>query len=340
MVYEYANRLQSRGHSVTVVHPRNEAAQRGTIQYVKSHLWKYKLQLKQRPLISWFDLHPGVRLLLMPDLREHFIPDGDTIIATAYNTAFHVDSYPARKGRKFYLIQSYETWQGPEERVRASWSLPLHKVVVSRWLLRLAQSMGEAERVTHIPPGLEFSQLKISRPISERQAARVGMLAHPNKIKGTRDGLKALEIARERVPALQAVMFGTSSRDVEIPSWIEYVQLPSPGRLLEIYNSCRIFLHPSWIEGWGLPAAEAMACGCALVAAANEGVHEFARDGQNALLAPIKRPDALAERLTEALVNDDLRVRIAESGHQQIQRFTWDRAVNSLEKLLTEQQAR
>jgi glycosyltransferase involved in cell wall biosynthesis len=28
--------------------------------------------------------------------------------------------------------------------------------------------------------------------------------------------------------------------------------------LVEIYNSCRIFLHPSRLEGWGLPAAEAM----------------------------------------------------------------------------------
>ncbi len=334
VVYEYANRLQARGHSVTVVHPRNEDTRQGAVEHLKSHLWKYKLQLKHRPLIPWFKLHPDVGLRLAPDLRERFIPDADAIFATAFSTAFHVNGYSASKGRKFYLIQSYETWQGPEERVKASWKLPLHKVVVSRWLLRIAQEMGEADKATHIPLGLDFSHLNITAPISGRLAPRVGMLAHLNEIKGTRDGVTALELAKKKLPALQAVLFGTHQRFNWFPEWVEYVQLPSPTRLMELYNSCRVFLHPSWLEGWGLPAAEAMACGCALVAAANEGVHEFAVDGENALLAPIKQPDKLARRLVEILTDDDLRIRLAEAGHKQIQRFSWDNAVDSLERLL------
>jgi len=335
VVYEYANRLQARGHEIIVIHPRNEKSLRGAVEFVKGRLWKYKLQLKYNPLIPWFNLHPGIKLLLVPDLSERFIPDSECIFATAYNTAFYVNSYSLGKGRKFYLIQSYETWQGSENKVRASWKLPLNKVVISSWLLKISHELGEADRTTYIPLGLDFSQFKITVPIRDRKIPSVGMLAHPNKIKGTKDGLTALKIAKERIPALRATFFGTHERDTDVPAWIDYVRTPSPKQLLDLYNSCQVFLHPSWIEGWGLPPAEAMACGCVLVASANEGVYEFAVEGKNAMLAPIKRPELLAEKLIEVIVNDDLRIGLAEAGHESIQRFTWDRAVDSLEYLLS-----
>jgi glycosyltransferase involved in cell wall biosynthesis len=271
---------------------------------------------------------------LASDLREECVPDGDVVFATAYQTAFSVNRYSERKGSKFYLIQSYESWSGPEERVRASWSLPLHKVVISRWLLNTAVSFGEAGRTDYIPIGLDFSHFKITTPIDQRQVPRVCMLAHPNEIKGTNDGLTALEIVRSEMPELQAVLFGTHPRSSWLPDWIEYEQLPSLERLLTIYNSCQAFLHPSWQEGWGLPAAEAMACGCALVSTANYGVMEFAADGETALFAPVKAPAELAKQLLLVLHDEELRHRIARNGSERIQYFTWDRAVESLEKLL------
>jgi len=83
-----------------------------------------------------------------------------------------------------------------------------------------------------------------------------------------------------------------------------------------------------------LPAAEAMACGCALVAAANHGVQDFSEHEITALHAPIKQPAALARQLLRAVRDDALRLRIAEAGHQRIQRYTWERAVDAMEALL------
>lgn len=334
VVYEYANRLQTRGHQVTVVHPRNDEPRKGAAQFAKSRLWQYKLQLKHRPLIQWFEVNPTVKLSLVPDLRERFIPGADAIIATAFSTAFYVDSYASDKGRKFYLIQSSETWQGSEESVRASWRLPLRKIVISRWLQKIAGELGEANRTAYIPIGLDFSRLHLIKPIKERITPRVGMVAHPNENKGMRDGLRALEIVKAKRPELRATLFGTHPRDEAIPEWIEYAKQPTPEQLQEIYNSCQVFLHPSWIEGWGLPAAEAMACGCVLVSAANGGVDEFAVDQVNALLAPIKQPEILAEKLFTLLTDDSLRITLAEAGARDIRQFSWDRAVEALEKEL------
>jgi glycosyltransferase involved in cell wall biosynthesis len=335
VVYEYANRLQARGHSVTVIHPRNLDPQPGAWQKLKSVLWPYKVKWRDRGLVPWLAMHPEVRLSLVADLGERFIPDGDAIFATAYQTAFHVAGYDASKGRKFYLIQHHETWLGPEEEVNRTWKLPLHKIVISQWLMGLAREFGANGDVNYIPNGIDFSLFKLLTPIAARPR-RVAMLAHPFAWKGMADGLAALEMVRAQAPELEATLYGAHPRPAEIPAWIEYVEHPTPDKLLALYNSCAVFLHTSWSEGWGLPPAEAMACGCALVAAANHGVRDFAEHDVTALLAPIKQPAGLARQLLRVVRDDALRLRIAEAGRRRIQQFTWDRAVNSLEMLLVE----
>ncbi|MFM8392399.1 MAG: glycosyltransferase family 4 protein, partial [Acidobacteriota bacterium] len=218
--------------------------------------------------------------------------------------------------------------------VRATWRLPLQKIVVSRWLERMATKLGVAESTTLIPLGLDFRLFRITRPPGDERRPRIGMLAHPLPIKGTADGLAALSEVRRDFPEIEAVLFGTEPRPADLPGWIEYHQRPDASALVEIYNSCRIFLHPSRLEGWGLPAAEAMACGCALVAAHNEGVDEFAVDGQNALLAPVGAPSILARQLRRLLTDSLLCEELARRGAADIQRFDWERSVEQLEALL------
>ncbi|MBO0722303.1 MAG: glycosyltransferase family 4 protein, partial [Blastocatellia bacterium] len=334
VVYEYANHLQARGHRVAVVHPRNLSPKPGLMQAIKSYFWPYKIHWRDNRPVPWFPIHERVAVLLVPDLRESFIPDADVIFATGYQTAYPVDAYGKRKGRKYYLIQHHETWDGSEADVNRTWVLPLHKIVIARWLLHLANDFGEGDRVTYIPNGIDFTHFKTTTPISDRPPHRIAMMSHPFAWKGTQDGLAALEMAREEIPELEAVLFGIHPRPTGAPHWIRYVQQPSTLDLTALYNSCSIFLHTSWTEGWGLPSAEAMSCGCALVAAANRGVLDFAKHEVTALLAPIKQPALLAEQLLRAARDHPLRRRIAEAGTRHIQQYSWKRAVDSLEGLL------
>ena len=336
VVYEYANRLQARGHQLTLIHPRYIEPQPGGVQAVKARLWPHRIKWRDRTLPPWFALHPAVKFELVPDLRERFIPNGDAVVATGYRTASWVNAYSKDKGGKFYFIQHHEIWDGAEGEVNQTWTLPLHKIVIAQWLQRLAQEFGEAERVTYIPNGLNFSEFHLTTPLSERNPARIGMMTHSFPWKGTADGLAALELVKAKFPALEAVLFGVHPRPAELPAWMEYHQRPDADELRALYNSCALFLHPSWVEGWGLPAAEAMACGCALVAANSRGVEEFVSDGTTALLAPVKEPVALAKRISRLLRDEHLRQRLATAGLQAIQAFTWERSVTAWETLLHE----
>lgn len=332
VVYEYANGLQARGHQVTLVHPRQAEPAPNVIEQAKSRLWPLRVHLRDQKLVPWFQLQPGIEIQLVPDLQEKNIPKADVIVATAYNTAFWVDRYAAERGRKYYLIQHYETWHGAEAEVNHTWKLPLHKIVIAKWLWQMAQDFGEAWRTTYIPNGMNFSQFRVTASPATRPL-RVGMLAHPFEWKGTTDGIAALVTAKQNLPKLQAILFGTHSRPTALPDWIEYKQQPNSIELVELYNSCAVFLHPSWAEGWPLPPAEAMACGCALVAAANPGVQDYAEAGVTAMLAEVKNPAMLAEKLIEVLTDAKLRQGLAEAGCRKIAEYTWTRATDALEAL-------
>jgi glycosyltransferase involved in cell wall biosynthesis len=284
--------------------------------------------------VNWFDLDPRVEQLIVPDVRQENIPDADVVIATAWTTAPWVASYGPEKGRGFYLIQHYEAWDGLEEAVDSTWRLPLHKIVIAKWLQAKADIFGQNVDTTYIPNGLDLERFSLIKPIESR-AKRVLMLAHKASWKGTEDGVRALEIMHGILPSASVVLFGTDLRADNLPDWIDYERLPSPERLTSLYNDSAIFLHPSWSEGLPAPPAEAMACGCAVVAAANDGVLDYVEDSVTGLTAPIKHPEQLAEQLLRLLQDETLRVQLASAGYRSIQKYTWTAAEDALENLLS-----
>lgn len=57
-----------------------------------------------------------------------------------------------------------------------------------------------------------------------------------------------------------------------------------------------------------------MACGCVLASSKYRGVLEYAVDGKNALLSPIKDSKAMVDNIVEVFDNSKLRNRLIEGG--------------------------
>ncbi len=339
VVYEYAVHLAENGHQVYLFHPRRLSSARSFEDRIKEPLWIQRCQRQLRQSF-WFPsvlTTPGVQMQFVPVPSPFYLPDLDAIIATGWRTAPWIAQFPPSKGRKYYLIQHYEVWDGPKEEVDATWQLPLHKIVIARWLYDLGEkNFDQGKRMTYIPNGIDFTHLRMTVPPSERSVRHIGMLYHTNYWKGTEIGLKALDLVKEHYPDLQSTVFGAPPRGQDIPSWIKYLRLPSPLELEAYYNSCTIFVHPSLSEGWPLPPAEAMACGAALTACSNEGVRDYAQHNKNALLSPPGDAESLAENIMELIRKPDLRIQLAEEGHRHIRQFTWELATTSLEQVLTQ----
>ena len=109
----------------------------------------------------------------------------------------------------------------------------------------------------------------------------------------------------------------------------------SDDKLVQLYNLCKLFVFPSWHEGFGLPALEAMACGAVVIGANASSVPEVI-GRSDALFDPLDVP-AIRSRIAQVLQDDHFRESLAEHGLEQAQRFSWDksagRAIAAFEKL-------
>lgn len=333
IVYEYANRLTARGHDVTLIHTVGLETHPSLSQRldILNRYLKRRIRGDYGPA-KWFDLHPRVSLLWVHTPSARVVPAGDVVIATSWQTAEWVAGYPVSKGRPFYFIQHKEVWSGPGHRVMATWKLPLEKIVISRWLEQVAGELGE--KAIYVPNGLDFDAFGMDTPPDSRNPNRIMMLYHRDEWKGSEEGLKALSIVRESLPELEAVLFGVPDAASDFPEWVQYYRSPAQSRLRELYNEAAVFLAPSRSEGWGLPGSEAMMCGAAVVATDIGGHREFARADETALMVPARDYREMARQLLRMCRDDSLRNRIAKTGHDFIQQFTWERAVDGIESAL------
>jgi glycosyltransferase involved in cell wall biosynthesis len=99
--------------------------------------------------------------------------------------------------------------------------------------------------------------------------------------------------------------------------------------LRRLYCEIAILIVPSIFEGFGLVTAEGMACGCAVVAT-RTGFAANLESGREILLMDEPRSPFLYERVKSLLLDDALRVAMANSGRARVQSLRWDDAVKKL----------
>jgi glycosyltransferase involved in cell wall biosynthesis len=94
--------------------------------------------------------------------------------------------------------------------------------------------------------------------------------------------------------------------------------------LVRLYNRSELVVSPSLYEGFGLPAAEAMACGVPVVATTAGAFPEVIDHGVTGLLVSPGDPAALAEAIAQLMDDAALRRRMGDAGRARIEeRFTW-----------------
>jgi glycosyltransferase involved in cell wall biosynthesis len=131
-------------------------------------------------------------------------------------------------------------------------------------------------------------------------------------------------LRRQGRPDLRLVIAGP-------PGWGDTPSLDrpgvvAPGRIDEVtldalYRGAAALAVPSRSEGFGLPALEAMARGCPVVASKAGALPEVVGDA--GLLVPPGDPDSLAAALDRILSDDALATSLGAAGHQRAATFTW-----------------
>jgi glycosyltransferase involved in cell wall biosynthesis len=102
---------------------------------------------------------------------------------------------------------------------------------------------------------------------------------------------------------------------VKFPGYVRNEDLPL------WYNAASAFVYPSLYEGFGLPVAEAMACGCPVLTARNSSLVEVAGDA--AILVDGEDQTAIADGLCRLAGDARLREELSVRGQAQSAQFSW-----------------
>jgi glycosyltransferase involved in cell wall biosynthesis len=336
VVYEYANHLVYTGHTATIVylweHPRptSHCFPLTFFSWLDHHRVRLAYE-RGEPKISWYSLHRGVKLVRATDLEARRVPNADAIVATAWQTASRVKECPSEKGAKFYLVMDFAPWLGDKYELEQTWRLPLKKIAISSWLAELVTQAGvPKEDVQAIPIAVDHDRFRVTNNVAERPK-RVIMMYSPTAYKRSELGLSTLIRCKAEVMNLQATFFGPiEERPPELPSWIEYYGNVSESRLIKLYNAASIYLCSSAAEGFALPPAEAMACGCAVATTDCGGNRDYAEHEKTALVSDPDDFESLVNNVLRLLTDEELRVKIALAGRDRITEFTWERSTRRL----------
>jgi glycosyltransferase involved in cell wall biosynthesis len=96
---------------------------------------------------------------------------------------------------------------------------------------------------------------------------------------------------------------------------------PSRKDLIALFSMADAFVFPSWIEGFGIPLLEAMACGAPIVASDRGAIPEVVGDA--GLLADAEDDALLARHLAAVLGSPEVAERLRERGYARVREFSW-----------------
>jgi len=124
------------------------------------------------------------------------------------------------------------------------------------------------------------------------------------------------------------------ARELGLEDKLTFIDSLSIDELVREYNRAELLVSPSLYEGFGLPAAEAQACGTPVVATSTGAFPEIVQDGETGKIVPPGEAGPLARAIRTLLDDDTLRDSMGEAGERRIRdRFGWRRTAEQMVEL-------
>lgn len=180
---------------------------------------------------------------------------------------------------------------------------------------------SEAERQIRHRYGLTRPFLMYTGGIDHRKNIEGLIRAFASLSKGIRRGHQLAVVCSVQPESRQALEKLTRQLGLKPDEVILTGYVPADD-LVALYNLCKLFVFPSWYEGFGLPALEAMRCGAPVIAANSSSLPEVV-GREDALFDPFSI-DAIASKISDVLSNDAFRSDLILHGREQAKKFSWD----------------
>lgn len=149
----------------------------------------------------------------------------------------------------------------------------------------------------------------------------VGLLKAFSILKESLSGKYQLVLGGKEDPYYPEIMETISAlgleKDIILPGFIPDSEMSL------FYNSCAIFVIPSFYEGFGLVGLEAFACGAPVVSSNTTSLPEVL--GEAARYFDPHNAGEMSDVMLNALENPKIREQMIRDGFQQVQKYSWRR---------------
>jgi glycosyltransferase involved in cell wall biosynthesis len=190
----------------------------------------------------------------------------------------------------------------------------------------------DPRRITVALNGIDHDQFSADATTARDTDHIVTLASADVAVKGLDVLIDALALLKRRGkhPRLTVVgklREGPSRRALEREGLMDQVRFLSgiSGEALrDLYRHASVFVSASRFEGFGLPAAEAMACGAPVIVSSGGALPEVVGDA--GIVTPVEDAVALAAALEQVLGDRDLQAQMSQrSAARALAAFRWDR---------------
>ncbi len=120
--------------------------------------------------------------------------------------------------------------------------------------------------------------------------------------------------------------------DLGIEKQVVFTGYLSDDDLVVLLNYAHVLVLPSLMEGFGLPAVEAAACGCPVIATSSSPLPSLLGDA--AIYFDPNNSSELEHAITRVLASESLRCAMSAAGLKAVEKLTWDHAALTLKELI------
>jgi glycosyltransferase involved in cell wall biosynthesis len=275
--------------------------------------------------------------IYVDDFLQYDARDDDAVIATFWTTLAPAHAIAA--GKALHLCQGYEgsftAYQPIRGEIEAAYRLPIPKLVVARSLVPICRQFNDD--VTYIGQIVDEDFYRPRTP-RENEPLRVLLCGESQvDIKGIDDGYGAAAHARWFHQTFELVRVATWApwREEPLDSVQEFHVALDVREMTRLMHSCDVLIAPNHREeGFGLPAAEAMASGVPVVMTSIPSYLSFDGNHDYALFAPEGHAVELGEKLIEVLGDFELRERLRKRGREVAEQWHAEQVATRIEARL------
>jgi hypothetical protein len=272
------------------------------------------------------------------DFNTYDAREDDFVIATFWTTLPAAWAIAPKKA--LHLCQGYEgsftAYQPIRGDIEAAYRLPIPKLVVTRSLIAICKEFSDD--VTYIGQIVDDEFFRTRMPV-QNEPMRVLLCGESQvDLKGVAEGYGAAAHARwfHQKFDLIRVSPWAPSRGEPLDTAQEFHVALNTREMTRLMHSCDVLIAPNHAEeGFGLPAAEAMASGIPVVMTSIPSYLSFDAVRDYALFAPQENAVELGEKLIEVLSDIDLRERLRVRGREVAEQWRASKVAERMETALS-----